>query len=227
MAFVSFWFYAFLLAIVALYYVLPLKYRWYSLLVGSIAFYWYISEYSITKLLMLVGTAIISWALAILMVKYENIRKVIFVTNIILIAIPLLAIKELPFLKYMFKLDTPSWWIVPIGIAFYSMQLIAYTVDVYQKKIVPEKNVLHFLLFVSFFPQIIQGPIPRYSQLSSQLIEGHRFDDEKFVKGFMLIIWGFFLKLCIADKAGIIVNTVFNNYPTYRGGVYLGCRYFI
>jgi D-alanyl-lipoteichoic acid acyltransferase DltB (MBOAT superfamily) len=97
------------------------------------------------------------------------------------------------------------------------MQLIAYIVDIYNGKVASEKNFFKFLLFVSFFPQVIQGPIPRYSQLSPQLTEGNRFDENGFVKGFMLIIWGFFLKLCIADKAAVIVNTVFDNSNRYVG----------
>lgn len=97
------------------------------------------------------------------------------------------------------------------------MQLIAYTVDIYREKADPESNFAKFLLFVSFFPQIIQGPIPRYNQLAPQLVSGHRFDEAKFVKGFMLILWGFFLKLCIADKAAVIVNAVFDQFPTYQG----------
>lgn len=68
-----------------------------------------------------------------------------------------------------------------------------------------------------FFPQLIQGPIPRYEQLQSQLIKGNRFEERNIVKGFCYLIWGFFLKLMVADKAGVIVNTVFENYPAYSG----------
>lgn len=145
-------------------------------------------------------------------------RKLCLVITILITTIPLLAIKELPYVRNIIMHEPmPEWWLVPVGIAFWSMQLIAYAVDIYKGEIDPEKNFLKFLLFVSFFPQIIQGPIPRYAQLSNQLTEGNRFDECKFVKGFMLILWGFFLKLCIADKAGIIVDTIFNNYPAYCG----------
>jgi len=144
-------------------------------------------------------------------------QKPLFIADLCIIAIPLLAIKELPFVEYLFGFGTPEWRVVPIGIAFYSLQLMSYVIDVFMEKINPENNILHFIMYVTFFPQIIQGPIPRYSQLSNQLVEGHRFDEMKFTKGFMLIIWGFFLKLCIADKAGIVVNNVFDNYSAYRG----------
>lgn len=221
MEFTSFNFYIFLVIIIALYYTLPLKFRWCSLLSGSLFFYWYVSQNSIVKLGILISTAFVVWMLTVLMEKQEKMKKVILAINLLFIAIPLLVIKELPFAEHLLKVETPGWWIVPVGIAFYSMQLIAYVVDVYKGKISAEKNILHFILFVSFFPQIIQGPIPRYSQLASQLIEGHRFDEKKFVKGFMLILWGFFLKLCIADKAGVIVNMVFDNYQAYKGAYVL------
>jgi len=70
---------------------------------------------------------------------------------------------------------------------------------------------------VSFFPQIIQGPIPRYKQMEEQLVEGHKFNETNFVKGIHLIIWGFFLKLLIADKSAIVVNTIFDDYMNYSG----------
>ena len=158
------------------------------------------------------------WLLSHLVKRVGRWKKFWFVISILMTAIPLLAIKESPYLlNIIMHQPMPEWWLVPVGIAFWSMQLIAYSVDIYKDEIEPEKNFLKFLLFVSFFPQIIQGPIPRYAQLSGQLTEGKRFDECKFVKGFMLVLWGFFLKLCIADKAGIIVDTVFNNYPAYCG----------
>ena len=77
--------------------------------------------------------------------------------------------------------------------------------------------ILKYALFISFFPQIIQGPIPRYEKLGNELFEGHTFNSQGFMNGIQLIIWGFFLKFMIADKASIIVNTVFNNFATYNG----------
>ncbi|MBO6149297.1 MAG: MBOAT family protein [Lachnospiraceae bacterium] len=152
------------------------------------------------------------------MQKTLKYRKALFFIAVLSIALPLLAIKEAKFTAdIILRRSIPEWWFIPVGIAFYSMQLLSYISDVYLRKTEPEHNFLKFLLFSSFFPQIIQGPIPRYSELSHQLTEGHRFDERKLVKGFMLILWGFFLKLCIADKAGIIVDTVFDNFPAYQG----------
>ena len=218
MAFVSFWFYIFLAAVVGIYYILPIKFRWLALLAASLGFYWCICDNSIIAFSILVGMSFVSWILSLLMSKKEKSKKAVFFILILLIVFPLLAFKEFQYIfNTFFHKSMPLWWIAPIGFSFYTMQLIAYVSDAYQKKADPEKNYLKFLLFVSFFPQIIQGPIPRYNQLGKQLVEGHRLDEKKFVKGFMMILWGFFLKLCIADKAGIAVDTIFNNFPTYQG----------
>ncbi len=98
------------------------------------------------------------------------------------------------------------------------MQIIAYLTDVYRGDIAPQKNPAKYALFITFFPQLLQGPIPRYRQLGEQLFCGHLFDERKFTRGVYLIIWGFFLKLVIADKASVVVDTVFDNYPAYSGG---------
>ena len=107
--------------------------------------------------------------------------------------------------------------LLPIGISFYTLQAIAYMTDVYRGKASAERNLLHFMLFMSYFPQILQGPIPRYNQLAGQLVEGHRFDYDRFCKGIQLIIWGFFKKMVIADRIAIPVSEVFGNYPAYHG----------
>jgi D-alanyl-lipoteichoic acid acyltransferase DltB (MBOAT superfamily) len=95
--------------------------------------------------------------------------------------------------------------------------VIAYCVDVYQGKEKAQDSFLKYLLFVSFFPQILQGPIPRYSQLKDQLYEGHEFDYRTVKYGLQLMLWGFFLKMVIADRAAIFVNTVFPEYHLYDG----------
>lgn len=218
MVFVSLYFYLFVVVVLLLYYVIPLKFRWMAILAGSMAFYWYLSQGSKRKFFMLIVLSFVSWIFSLLMERHEKHKKIYLTLSVCMVAFPLLAIKECPFIMDSFiHKDMPNWWLVPIGMAFFSLQLISYNVDVYKGAIKAERNYFKYLLFASFFPQIIQGPIPRYSQLSDQLYAENRFDERKFVKGFMLILWGFFLKLCIADKAGIIVNKVFDNYPTYRG----------
>ena len=221
MIFISFWFYIFVAVLVSIYYLLPLRFRWVSLLMGSLGFYWYLSQYSPRRFFVLVALALISWLLGKALGKDHKYRKALLTVSILADAIPLVLIKEGPFFLWRIgNMGTPAWWLIPVGISFFSLQLISYSVDVYSGRIAPEHHFLKFLLFVSFFPQIVQGPIPRYSQLSHQLTAGHRFDEKKFVKGFLLIIWGFFLKLCIADKAGVVVDQIFDHYPAY-GGMYV------
>ena len=107
--------------------------------------------------------------------------------------------------------------LLPLGISFYTFQSIGYVVDVYNEKIEAERNVAKVALFVSFFPQIIQGPISFYDQLAGQLYEPHRFDFNRFKHGCELILWGLFKKLVIADRAIIAINTVLDGYFDYNG----------
>lgn len=106
---------------------------------------------------------------------------------------------------------------LPLGISFYTFQSMGYIVDVYREKVAPEKNIAKLALFVSFFPQIIQGPISFYDQLALQLYEPHKFDFTRFKYGMELILWGFFKKLIIADRAVVAINTVTADYAAYNG----------
>lgn len=108
---------------------------------------------------------------------------------------------------------------LPLGISFYTFQSMGYIVDVYREKFPAEKNIAKFALFVSFFPQIIQGPISFYNQLAHQLYEPHKFDFTRFKYGSELILWGFFKKLVIADRAVVAINTVISDYDSYNGTV--------
>lgn len=107
--------------------------------------------------------------------------------------------------------------LLPLGISFYTFQSAGYLIDVYRGKYPPQENVFKFALFVSFFPQILQGPISRYDQLGAQLYEPHRFDYVQVKFGAQLILWGFFKKLVIADRAAILVNTVLADWTGYSG----------
>jgi len=107
--------------------------------------------------------------------------------------------------------------LLPLGISFYTFQSAGYVIDVYRGKVAPDKNIAKFALFVSYFPQIVQGPIGRYDELAGQLYAPHKFDYTRVKFGLQLALWGFFKKLVIADRAAIIVNTVFDNYLDYKG----------
>ncbi len=107
--------------------------------------------------------------------------------------------------------------ILPLGISFYTFQSMGYLMDVYWGKCKAEKNVGHFALFVSFFPQLLQGPIGRYGRLADQLYLPHSFSLERIKFGIQRILWGYFKKLVLADRAGVVVNQVFQNYTEYTG----------
>ena len=107
--------------------------------------------------------------------------------------------------------------LLPLGISFYTLQIIGYCVDVYRKKTEPETNIFKYVLFVTFFPQILQGPIPRFDRLHKQFFVPHRFSYQKIVFALQLILWGLFQKMVIADRAAIVVNRLFGEYETYKG----------
>ncbi len=106
---------------------------------------------------------------------------------------------------------------LPLGISFYTFQSMGYIVDVYREKTPAERNPLKFALFVSFFPQIIQGPISIYDQLAKQLYEPHSFDFTRFKHGIELILWGLVKKMIFADRAVEAINTVTASYGSYNG----------
>lgn len=108
--------------------------------------------------------------------------------------------------------------ILPLGISFYTFQAIGYLIEIYWGRIHAEQNIFRFALFVSFFPQVVQGPISKYQELSGQLYVEHKFDLQKVEKAVLLILWGYFKKLVISNRTILIVNEVFN-FPENYGSV--------
>lgn len=102
--------------------------------------------------------------------------------------------------------------ILPVGISFYTFQTLSYTFDVYRKQLAPTKDLLAFLGFVSFFPQLVAGPIERASHLLGQFYTPRKFDYSLAVGGVRLIVWGLFKKVVIADNAAILVDEIFSSY---------------
>lgn len=116
------------------------------------------------------------------------------------------------------QLNIPVFDIVlPVGISFYTFQALSYTMDVYRDDIYAEKNFFRYALFVSFFPQLVAGPIERSKNLLKQLAVPKKFDFIKARDGFLLMIWGFFLKVVLADRIAIFVDTVYGDYKTFGG----------
>lgn len=110
-------------------------------------------------------------------------------------------------------------WAIPIGISFYSFQAVGYVLDVYHKRVSAEQNLLNYALFVSFFPQITSGPISTAKDLISQIKTPHSFCYEQGRDGMKMVLWGMFLKLALADRIGIYVDTIYSNYIHYSGAV--------
>lgn len=208
--------YYFLVAIaVALYYIFPSKYRWTILLVASVIFFY---KFYYKGWWLLLATILVSYTCALAIKRIDaSIKKSVLAIGIVAVITPWFLTRDITALSWGLIKSNPINLVLPMGISFYTLQIIAYMCDVYKGKIEPQRNLFKYALFISYFPQILQGPIPRYEQLQNQLIEGHKFDEHNFSKGICYIIWGFFLKLVIADKAGVFVNTVYGNYPAYAG----------
>jgi len=126
--------------------------------------------------------------------------------------------------------STNTWTlniILPIGISFYTFQTMSYSLDIYYKKLKPTKDFISFAAFVSFFPQLVAGPIERASNLLPQILNKRVFKYEQAVLGLRLILWGMFKKVVVADSLGVSVDNIFLNYTIYNGGVLLlGLVYF-
>ncbi len=221
MTYTSFGFYIFVILLLALYYIVPLCFRWIILLAGSVIFYFIAYK---TGWWIILGTIIFSYVAGIFIQwikekckETEGQAKAIFIIMVILVILPWFAIKDSNFIiVYMLHREQIPW-VVPMGISFYTLQIISYLSDIYTGKIMAQKNFAKYMLFILFFPQVIQGPVPRYSQLSGQLYNGHIFNESTFVKGLQMVLWGFFLKFMIADKAAVIVDKIFGEPYVYTG----------
>jgi len=111
--------------------------------------------------------------------------------------------------------------VLPLGISFYTFQIIGYLIDVYYEKTKAEKNIFKLALFTSFFPQIVQGPISRFNDLAPELFEAKDFDFNNIKSGFYRIVWGLFKKLIIADRVGSYVYSSMDLSEYYKGGYIL------
>ena len=107
--------------------------------------------------------------------------------------------------------------LLPVGISFYIFQALGYSIDVYRGEIKPERNFITYALFVSFFPQLVAGPIERSTNLLKQFKEDHPFNYKYTMSGFKLMLWGYFMKLCMADRAALYVDHVFNSLDNHEG----------
>ena len=117
--------------------------------------------------------------------------------------------------------------ILPVGISFYTFQTLSYTIDVYNKKLEPTRDFISFTAFVSFFPQLVAGPIERATNLLPQFYKKRVFEYDKAVDGMRQILWGLFKKIVIADNCAEYANLIFNNSESYSGStLLLGALFF-
>ena len=229
MLFNSLSFLIFLAIIFTIYYITPQKFRWVILLISS--FYFYMC-WKVESVLILLFYIIINYIVAIEIDKTKN--KENQSKNKVYISISVISsIGMLLFFKYfnffnstlreLFKHFNLFYGIkniniiAPLGISFYTFKTLSYVIDVYRGIQKPEKNIAYFALYVSFFPQILAGPIDRASNLLPQLHEKHSFDYDLVVEGFRRILWGAFKKIVIADRLALVVNQVYNHSHTYSG----------
>ena len=203
------------------YFIVPKKLQPYFLLCINIVFYCYAG---LTQLLYLCLTILSTYLAARIMeTKPQRVKKAILIVTITLNIMILFLVK---YLNYIWEICANlnilpekgvSALIVPLGIAFYTLQAIGYCIDIYRQKYKAESNFLKYALFMSYFPIIMQGPISRFNQLGEQLVQPHSFQYERIKFGIQLMAWGFFKKLVIADRANILVNQVYGNYLEYAG----------
>ncbi len=226
MLFNSFGFLIFFPVVVCVYFLIPEKIRYLWLLAASYYFYMcWNAEYA---LLLLFSTAV-TYIGALLVERFEA-KKVFLILTVCANLTVLFVFKYFDFVLDNLNgilaglsiepVDPGFSLLLPVGISFYTFQALGYTIDVYRKEIPAERNFLRYALFVSFFPQLVAGPIERSGNLLKQLKCKQHFDYMRMRKGLLIMLWGYFLKLVIADRAAIFVNAVYEDTSVY-GGVYL------
>lgn len=226
MLFNSLEFIVFFVAIVAIYYLIPNNTTRKVFLLAS-SYYFY-ACWNVAFLAILFYETALSYG-TVFCFKNEKTKKDkwILATSIFMLLLPLLCFKYLNFIIGSFgdlasifgwAIHVPEFKILlPIGISFYTFMSVGYVIDVFQKKIEPERNILDYALFVGFFPQIASGPIGRAPQLLPQIKEKHPLLYDNIAAGCKMMLWGFFMKLVVGDRAGIYVDTVFGNWAHHNG----------
>ena len=241
MLFTSYQFILFVLVALILYYVVPKRIQWIVLLCMNMLFYVYAG---LSGIIFIVTTIVTTYAGARLIYrekdrsvrfieehkcdisrdekkKLKNIslrKQKMFLTIVLFINFGILAV-----LKYtnMFIVTFTTFntvdFILPMGISFYTFQSIGYMIDVYRGVADAEKNPFRYALFVSFFPQLVQGPISRWNDLKKSLFESHVFSWVNIQYGFERILWGYFKKMVIADRAAIGLATIQSDVSVYYG----------
>ena len=214
----------FLPVTIFLYFLLPRKVKNPILLVAS--FYFYACWQPLYALLMLLSIAA-TYACGLLIGKFNHRKKLWLALCFVINLAILFFFKYFNFISQTLadalslvgtSVDPPTLNVLlPVGISFYTFQALGYTVDVYRGDVAPEKNFVDYALFVSFFPQLVAGPIERTGNILPQLKVAHKPKLVNVRDGLSLILWGLMKKMIIADNAAVAVNTVYNNVSAYSG----------
>ena len=206
----------------------PLRWQNFFVVVASYVFYgWWNWRF----LLLILFTSLCSFASGILLQRFDESkkwRKVISGTNIAINIAILGVVKYYDFFASQLveafsglgvQLHLTSLNIIlPVGISFYTFQALSYTVDIYRRKLEPTRDVIAFLAFISFFPQLVAGPIERATNLLPQFLKPRKFDYALAVDGMRQILWGLFKKMVVADTCATACNEIFADYATKSGG---------
>lgn len=226
MAFTSFNFLVFFPAVLLVYFLLPQRFRWIFLLAAS--YYFYINIKPVYALL-LAGITLTTYffTLSISKAKSDKTKKKLLISAIILLLLPLFFFKYFNFvnegifslLNYAgLRLPLPHFsLLLPVGISFYTFMALGYTLDVYNEEVEAENNIGVVALFLSFFPIVMSGPIERASNMFHQFKGKLQFSYEKVVSGLQFMLWGYFMKLALADRLSIYIDAVFNNLDQHVG----------
>ena len=223
MNFVSLTFLIFFIATLVSFYLVPKKGRWVVLLVASYGFY---AVYNWLFGLLLLAVSFITYLSGLLMGKGKN-KKAILVLTLIFVFGNLFIFKYLNFtigsifsIAQLFgsKATFSSLSIIlPMGISFYTFQTLSYVIDVYRGRVQPDKNFFSYSLFVTYFPQLVAGPIERYEDLMPQLKNPKQISFDDIGEGIKYILIGYFKKIAIADVLAIYVDQVYGSLDTYSG----------
>ena len=211
--------------VVLLYWILPHRYRNLMLLVAS--YYFYMNWEPIYALLIL-GSTVVTYLCSLGIDKTQGkYRKTYIYIGLGLNLGVLFLYKYLNFATasvYGFldwcglRMEVPHFdLLLPVGISFYTFQALGYMIDVYRKDIPVERSFWKYALFVSFFPQLVAGPIERAKNLLLQFNPVHKFNGDWLIEGLKLMIWGYFMKLCIAENVAPYVDAVYNNAMMHNG----------
>ena len=228
MLFNSFEFLLFFPAVCIIFYALrKAKYQNIFLLLAS--YYFYMNWKPVYAVLILTSTAI-TYGCGLFVEKYQGNKrkqKAFLVTSLVINLAILFVFKYFNFINEsvfsVLELFGVRWTVpnldilLPVGISFYTFQALGYSIDVYRGTIKAEKNFLTYALFVSFFPQLVAGPIERAKNLLPQFHKEHPFNYDNAVEGCKMMLWGYFMKLCVADRLAEYVDAVYNNVPQHSG----------